>query len=327
MKYTSPLMKEILQSPKAQKIIDYVSPIYEDAYIGLWIFEVIGRELDWMAHYCVEYGYQVVPNTATWALKYYEQMYGIQTDESLPLEIRRANILSRTQDRAPLNPKKLAKIASLAANNAPVEVIEITGKHRFILSVTDIYDKKLIKTVRSVVDERKPAHLYYDFEVKSACRIENQNQFIPYRMWFNARAVNYDMSETIILNGDHDLDGTWLLNQFFEAHFGLRIFTINFGIKNRVGAASSSSGDTGGLTFKYSAALCWEKEAAARHRHRAEIKNRNGIKPVEMTIRTSIKTTKPPRVYLTSDSMWYLDGLTLLDGSKRLNARYEREEL
>ncbi len=325
MKYTSPLMKEILQSPKAQKIIDYVSPVYEDAYIGLWIFEVIGRELDWMARYCEEYGFQVVPNTATWALKYYEQMYGIQTDESLPLEIRRAKVLTRIWDKSPPNPKRLAKIASLAANNAPVEVIEITGKHRFILSTKDIHDKNLIKTVRSVVDERKPAHLYYDFEIRTICSLENQNQFVPYRMTFNSRALNYDTSAAIILNGDHDLDGTWLLNQFFDAHFGLHAFTINFGLKNRVGTTSSS--DTGGLTFKYSAALCWEKKATAICRHRIEQKNRNGIGPVEMTIRANVKSTKPPRVYLTSDSMWYLDGLTLLDGSKRLNARYEREEL
>jgi len=40
------LRDTILQSESAKKMIEMVTPIYDESYIGLWMFEIIGRKLD-----------------------------------------------------------------------------------------------------------------------------------------------------------------------------------------------------------------------------------------------------------------------------------------
>ena len=45
MNYQTALMQQILTNEKAQEIIDYVSQIYGDSYVGLWLFQTIGSVL------------------------------------------------------------------------------------------------------------------------------------------------------------------------------------------------------------------------------------------------------------------------------------------
>ena len=45
MRYQTELMRSILTNETAQKIIDYISPIYGDSYVGLWLFQAIGTAL------------------------------------------------------------------------------------------------------------------------------------------------------------------------------------------------------------------------------------------------------------------------------------------
>lgn len=61
MRYISEKMKEILSSSTAQRMMDYVSPVYEDAYTALHLFNSIGLELDDIVQWCAEYVEQVVP--------------------------------------------------------------------------------------------------------------------------------------------------------------------------------------------------------------------------------------------------------------------------
>ena len=46
MWYKTDLMEQILTSKSAKQMIDYVSPVYGKSRIGLWLFQVIGLELD-----------------------------------------------------------------------------------------------------------------------------------------------------------------------------------------------------------------------------------------------------------------------------------------
>ena len=46
MWYKTDLMEKILKSEAAQRIIDYVSDVYGESYVGLWLFQVIGIVID-----------------------------------------------------------------------------------------------------------------------------------------------------------------------------------------------------------------------------------------------------------------------------------------
>lgn len=66
----------------SQRMISRVSPIYERSYVAKWLYEVMGQEVDDAEIRFSELREQANPETATWALRYWEQRYGIEVDES-----------------------------------------------------------------------------------------------------------------------------------------------------------------------------------------------------------------------------------------------------
>lgn len=159
--YKTELMEEILKSPMAQKIVQEVSPIYGNAYTVLWLYQVIGTVLDMMDEWIGTLEKQVVPQTATWSLPYWEEQYGIQTNESWSYERRRQNIVNKCRTRSPVNPERMSQIIAVAAG-ADARIEEHTGKNHFTVYISanaDLVDEEFVK---KEIDKAKPAHLIYD---------------------------------------------------------------------------------------------------------------------------------------------------------------------
>ena len=91
----------------SKRMISRVSPIYERSYVAKWLYEVMGREVDDAEIRFSELREQANPETATWALRYWEQRYGIETNENRSLAARRADIIARRGARAPMNVARL----------------------------------------------------------------------------------------------------------------------------------------------------------------------------------------------------------------------------
>jgi len=157
-------MVEILKSPVAQRIIDFVAPIYGESYTALWLYEVIGRALDDVVSSAGSLKSQTVPQTTTWTLPYWEKEYGISPDPSWNLEQRRANIIARMKFVAPVNPTKLAEFAS-AAVGAPCEVVENVSKNAFRIQINGF--PQSLERLWAVVDEAKPAHLIWNLDTRA----------------------------------------------------------------------------------------------------------------------------------------------------------------
>ena len=68
------LRDTILQSESAKKMIEMVTPIYDESYIGLWMFEIIGRKLDELKASVETYPIQAFPETATWSMRLWAQL-------------------------------------------------------------------------------------------------------------------------------------------------------------------------------------------------------------------------------------------------------------
>lgn len=64
-------------SDSANRMLTYVTKgWYDKSYVGKWIYEVMGRELDLATVHIEELPYQMFIDTATWGLKYHEIKYG-----------------------------------------------------------------------------------------------------------------------------------------------------------------------------------------------------------------------------------------------------------
>lgn len=160
MRYRTKLTDLIITSEQAKEILNIISPIYGDDYVSLWLFQIIGTQLDKLVKWIDEYTQQLVPQTATWALPYWESEYGLVPDPSWNIEQRRLNIISKMWSNGPMNPSRLAVILK-GITNAEISITENTGKNRFTVYINTTPYKADNTTVNKTLDKLKPAHLIY----------------------------------------------------------------------------------------------------------------------------------------------------------------------
>lgn len=158
--YDTELMRKILKSPMAQKMIHEISPRYGEAYAFLWIMQVIGAEWDEMYQWVEEYRLQVAPQTATWGLEYWEAQYNIVPNPDWSYDRRRQNILAKKNSRGPMNPYKMENIATVAAG-FPCRIEENTAKNQFTVYVSATPDIVNEQAVKDAINSVKPPRLNF----------------------------------------------------------------------------------------------------------------------------------------------------------------------
>lgn len=167
MAYETELTRSILKSKMAKKILRGLTPKYGGAYVALWIIEAIGQQLDkvdewtsWDDEVADSFKNQVVPQTATWFLPYWEAAYGIKTDESIPIEQRRQEVVLRQWQRLPMNPARVELILKTLCGY-DVRIEERTGRNEFKVYISALPKQIDEGIFRQRLNTLKPAHLMY----------------------------------------------------------------------------------------------------------------------------------------------------------------------
>lgn len=191
MKYTSDLIEKIITSPSAKRGLDYITPIYGKAYVALWLTQAIGIQTDLIIKWIEEYKNQILPQTATWALSYFEEEYGIPVNNMLPIEERRKAVFLAIMARAPMNPAKLSDILSMSVN-ADVRIKENTGKNAFLAESKAYLDSYSIKKMKGIIDKYKPAHLIYWFNSYMSFNFFNKYDIFLRRLVLSAFFRNFE---------------------------------------------------------------------------------------------------------------------------------------
>lgn len=163
MKNRTELMQAILTNTMAQKMIDFVPPLYGNSYVGLWIFQAIGTVMGEVSDICEALLRETNPATATLLLDQWEDQYGIPRDSGLTLEQRRSRITSKIQSRGPCNPAALEEAVSAALGGVTVEVTENVAKNTFKVNIREFVQD--ITPAVAVIERMKPAHLIYQLQV------------------------------------------------------------------------------------------------------------------------------------------------------------------
>ena len=156
-------MLKILQNELAQEIIDYVSPIYGESYVGLWIYEAIGKVMQEVKDIFIKLKTEGNPVTADLLLGEWENYYRIPSDPTMAKEQRQQRIVNLIRMRGPCNPDVLADAVSVALGGVPVEITEHKAKNTFLVNIREVVDS--INPAVAVLEQRKPAHLIYQIQV------------------------------------------------------------------------------------------------------------------------------------------------------------------
>lgn len=159
MNYQTELMQKILTNPKAQDIIDYVSQIYGNSYVGLWLFQVIGSILEPVEQLSEQLQEETNPTTTELLIAYWEQEYGIQGDPTMTIEQRRDTVIAAMRSKGACNPARLANAISAALGGATVEILENTGTNQFTVNIRTVV--RSYAPAIAVIEAMKPAHLTY----------------------------------------------------------------------------------------------------------------------------------------------------------------------
>ncbi|MEG1904889.1 MAG: putative phage tail protein [Bacteroidales bacterium] len=175
------MTKKILASSEGKRIINYISPVYSNGPVAVSVIQAIGKKLDDLEYWVQDFSIQANPKTATWALNYWEQEYGIGTDETLSYEQRRNVLLAKIMLRSPMTPWR---IETMLANifGREIKVLENTGPYRFAI---EIYPGKSLLDyykLMQILNNCKPACLCYDLFITTPVmlKVSIQTEVIPF---------------------------------------------------------------------------------------------------------------------------------------------------
>ena len=170
--FTDDLVEKIITSLEALKMKKMVTDgFYDRSVIGLWLFEVIGREYDEMAGWALNLRYEAFPQTCTWSIGIWEFICDLEPIQNLPddpelaLQMRRQRLLVKRWTRPSVNPARTeAELAALLPGYE-VHVIENVNLNTFLVDIigtggqNNIFDfRNVVYTLRSI----KQSHLSFE---------------------------------------------------------------------------------------------------------------------------------------------------------------------
>lgn len=209
-------------SESAVKLMDYVTPgWYDNAYMGKWIYQVLGLSLDEVTKLYEEFPEQLFSDTATWGLPYHERKYGLPVNSQLSDEERRRLIRKRQMTRIPMTPYNMEQMIK-NITEFDVHVTDVHDQSEFVKKPDHSNEFQVVLigegtadlfSIRKYLDQVKQSHTVYEifyYEHSSFSNPIYYENTVGLRCGFNPR---FNL-ERLLLEGLWKLNGTYTLNGY-----------------------------------------------------------------------------------------------------------------
>jgi len=134
---------------------------YDRSRLGLWLFEVMGRQWDLMSGWSENLIHERFPGGATWSLPIWEFMYGFEPDDTLSLEERRQRVVLRKMTgNPPISPARVEAVLS-ALTGGGVTVTEDVAPYTFRVEFHPGPPGDVLEAALRLLREIKPSHLSF----------------------------------------------------------------------------------------------------------------------------------------------------------------------
>lgn len=158
-------------SPTALRMLSRISPIYDRSYVGKWIFQVMGADMDDVRLRFEELRLQAFPETATWSIPYWEQRYGITPTPGQTMEERRRAVVLKRNSRDPMNPAKIEHIIQTLTGMA-AKVTEDVAPYTASMEISDdgsgaVHFGDVLRSIRRI----KPSHIAIAVTINSTAEL------------------------------------------------------------------------------------------------------------------------------------------------------------
>ena len=220
-------------SESAKRMLGYVTKgFYNNSYVGKWIFQIMGAELDITSDIAKDLPVQFFPESATWGLMYHELKWGLPVRENLTYEERRRLICRKRDYRAPMTPERMEKYLE-NATGFETHIADITdpGEYGFVASHPNVFKAYFLgegtldsKLVREILNQLKQSHTAYTVNDRTEMIVDNRSleQIILRNIYFKMAVSFWHI---------YVYDGSWLLDGsvYFSAK---RRYSLMLGLKN-----------------------------------------------------------------------------------------------
>lgn len=209
------------ESEAAKRMLSYVTAHwYDKSYVGKWVYEVMGIEMDAAVAIAEDLPNQFFVDTATWGLIYHEQKYGLPMQPlNTDYAARRKLIHEKMDTKAPMTPYRMEQLIKAhigyEAHVYDINDVGHTFSHPNIFSVQLVGDDPLdFKFALKRLRAYKQSHTRFLFSLllMVITITEAVTPRITFRMempWWTLR----------ILDGTYSLDGEIYLDQLYPTEF------------------------------------------------------------------------------------------------------------
>lgn len=209
-------------SSAGARMLEYVTEgWYDKAYVGKWIYQVMGLSIDEVEKIYQELPEQMFPETATWGLRYHEIKYGLPVGEGLELSERRSRILQKQMIRIGITPYNMERLLDGAAE-FKVYVSDIHDPSDYIkkpdhpnqFQIVLIGDGTAdIEGIRKIISQVKQSHTVYEifYYEKSEAK---QNISWDNHLRLQSQYYPRQNQEYLFLDGSWALDDSYVLNGY-----------------------------------------------------------------------------------------------------------------
>lgn len=151
----------------------YISPIYGPNRTMQAIMQANEYEIDNIRALVTDIRKQLLPQTATWGLIYWENLVGIPVNERVSYQDRRNKVIAKIQQRWPITPAKTEAYISNISGGIPVAIVQNVAAYTFRVDfIYTLHTGELLNLaeIAKTIESVKPAHLAYQlcvaFQVK-----------------------------------------------------------------------------------------------------------------------------------------------------------------
>lgn len=216
-------------SDGAKRMLSYVTKgWYDNSYIGKWVFEVLGLEIDSATQFYEELPYQMFIETATWGLKYHEQKYGLPVRKDLSYEERRALIIQKRDLKYPMVPQRMETLL-FERFGVEVHVHDTNDPGGFVFEHPNIFSVQFVQdgieheldlqVARQLIEKLKLSHTMYILRYLHFVRVQQDINYsigVEFSVGVEARSEKNIGYTGFFLDGTYLLDGKMLLNGYKE---------------------------------------------------------------------------------------------------------------
>lgn len=315
-------------SESAKKMLSCVSDgFYDKSYVGKWLFQVMGAEYDKALEIVENLPAQFFPETATWGLMYHEIKWGLPIRLNLPYEERRRLICLKRDYRAPMTPYRMERYLENATGfGVHIADVNDSGDYGFVAPHPNVFKVYFIgegslnsKLVHEILNRLKQSHTVYSINDRVEVKLRNMERIVLCVLKMH---IQIGFFYAHMLNGAWRLDGSVLLNSHrrYNLAHKLEMHYRHVFQKGEIWVSCVHLGS-------------W-------------VENTNEVRHVREMLRYGTVSLQAPKIKMIGLHMdipenrnevavkldikrnvWRLDGTIKLDGMRKLNAMYIKEEL